>query len=103
SHREGFPRSAMEAAAMGLPVVATDIRGCREVVEDGVTGRLVPVADRDALAGALQDLVRDPAARRRMGGAGRRKALRQFDVDRVVARTLGVYRRLLAARGLPAP
>ena len=46
SHREGFPRSAMEAAAMGLPVVATDIRGCRQVVDDGRTGRLVPVARR---------------------------------------------------------
>ena len=45
SHREGFPRAAMEAAAMGLPVVATDIRGCRQVVDDGVTGMLVPVAD----------------------------------------------------------
>ncbi|MEA2057639.1 MAG: glycosyltransferase family 4 protein, partial [Actinomycetota bacterium] len=50
SHREGFPRAAMEAAATGIPVVATDIRGCREVVDPGVNGLLVPVRDADALA-----------------------------------------------------
>ena len=54
SHREGFPRSAMEAAAMGLPIVATDIRGCREVVDRGVTGLLVPVGDGSAIARAVE-------------------------------------------------
>ncbi len=53
SHREGFPRSAMEAAAMGLPIVATDIRGCRQVVDHGTTGLLVPLGDVDLLADAL--------------------------------------------------
>ena len=53
SHREGFPRSAMEAAAMGLPIVATDIRGCRQVVDDGRTGVLVPVGDVPALTEAI--------------------------------------------------
>ena len=52
SYREGFPRSAMEAAAMGLPVVATDIRGCRQVVEHGSTGLLVPPRDAAALTDA---------------------------------------------------
>ncbi len=55
SHREGFPRAAMEAAAMGLPVIATDIRGCRQVVDDGVNGLLVPVRDPSALAGAVSE------------------------------------------------
>ena len=54
SYREGFPRSAMEATACGVPVVATDIRGCRQVVDDGTTGLLVPVRDPAALAGALE-------------------------------------------------
>ncbi|MGH9075311.1 MAG: glycosyltransferase family 4 protein, partial [Acidimicrobiales bacterium] len=60
SHREGFPRSAMEAAAMGLPVVATDIRGCRQVVDDGVTGFLVPARDPERLSSALARLAVDP-------------------------------------------
>ena len=71
SHREGFPRAAMEAAAMGVPIVATDIRGCRQVVDDGVTGILVPTRDVDALTDAIDRLVRDPDCRHRMGAAGR--------------------------------
>jgi glycosyltransferase involved in cell wall biosynthesis len=95
SHREGFPRSAMEAAAMGLPVVATDIRGCRQVVDDGRTGLLVPVRDADRLAAAIDALVADETRRRSMGQAGREKALDEFDDRRQVAITLGVYRSLL--------
>lgn len=96
SHREGFPRSAMEAAAMGLPIVATDIRGCRQVVEDGRTGLLVPVRDPDALAAAIGTLVDDAQRRRGMGAAARCKAVREFDDRRQVTTTLEVYRRLLA-------
>jgi len=95
THREGFPRAAMEAAAMGLPIVATDIRGCRQVVDDGVTGRLVPVRDAGALARAVRELAADPALRGRMGDAGREKALREFDQQRVIDITLGVYEELL--------
>jgi glycosyltransferase involved in cell wall biosynthesis len=72
SHREGFPRSAMEAAATGLPVIATDIRGCRQVVSPGKTGLLVPLHDPVRLASAIEELVVDPALRRRMGTAGAR-------------------------------
>lgn len=98
SHREGFPRSAMEAAAMGLPVVATDIRGCREVVTDGLNGRLTPVGDVRALAGAIGELVDDPDLRRTMGDASRKKAVAEFDQQRVIDITLEVYDRLLAGR-----
>ena len=70
SHREGFPPAAMEAAAMGLPVIATDIRGCRQVVEDGVNGVLVPVRDAHALASAVGRVAADDDLRRRMGSAG---------------------------------
>jgi glycosyltransferase involved in cell wall biosynthesis len=96
SYREGFPRSAMEAAAMGLPVVATDIRGCRQVVDDGVTGVLVPPHDGVALAEAIGWLATDGDRRRTMGTAGTRRAELEFDQERVIGRTLEVYRRLLA-------
>jgi glycosyltransferase involved in cell wall biosynthesis len=95
SHREGYPRSAMEASASAVPVVATDIRGCRQVVDHGVSGLLVPVRDADALAKAIEELVDDPPRRRTMGEAGRRRAEAHFDDRQVIARTLAVYRRLL--------
>ncbi len=95
SHREGFPRSAMEAAALGLPVVASDVRGCRQVVDDGRSGRLVPVGDVAALAEALDDLVRDPGLRARWGEAGYAKAIAEFDQQRVIDITLSVYHQLL--------
>ena len=94
SHREGFPRSAMEAAAMGLPTVATDIRGCRQVVAPGVTGLLVPPRDAPALAEAIARLAGDPGLRRSMGEAARRKAERDFDQRHVIELTLGVYQAL---------
>lgn len=90
SHREGFPRAAMEAAASGLPVVASDIRGCRQVVDPGITGALVPVRDPGALARALHPYG-DPAVRAERGAAGRTKAVADFDESQVVARVLAAY------------
>jgi len=98
SFREGFPRSAMEAAAMGLPLVVTNIRGCRQVVDDGVNGVLVKVRDSNALTGAIMALARDPLLRQRMGQASTEKAKREFDQQRVIDITLEVYDRLLTAR-----
>jgi glycosyltransferase involved in cell wall biosynthesis len=95
SHREGFPRSAMEAAATGLPVIATDIRGCRQVVSQGKTGLLVPLQDPVRLASAIEELVVDSALRRRMGIAGRLKAEAEFDDRAVVSKTLEAYERVL--------
>ncbi len=88
SHREGMPRSIIEAMMTGLPVVATDIRGTREEVVEGETGLLVPVSDADALAAALNRLVADPGLRRRWGAAGRIRALDHFDEAKVVARQI---------------
>ena len=88
---------------MGLPIVATDIRGCRQVVDDGVTGSLVPVRDPAALATAVARLAGDRAERRRMGEAAAAKARREFDQRRVVDITLATYERLLAHRRAPAP
>ena len=102
SHREGFPRSAMEAAASGLPIVATDIRGCREVVEDGVTGRLLPVRDPSALAAAIRELGDDAETRRRMGAAGRDRALERFDERRVVQTVFSTYHGVAVRKGIAA-
>jgi glycosyltransferase involved in cell wall biosynthesis len=103
SHREGFPRAAMEAAAMGLPIVATDIRGCRQVVEHEVTGLLVPPRDPQALAAAVRRLADDRALRQMMGIAARRRALERFDQQRCVDTTLSVYDTLLRRRGIHSP
>ena len=91
SHREGFPRSAMEAAASGLPVVATDIRGCRQVVDHGTTGLLTPVRDPDALGDAIRALATDPDRRRTMSAAALERARTHFDQQRVIDITLDAY------------
>ncbi len=101
SYREGFPRSAMEAAAMGLPIIATDIRGCRQVVDAGETGVLVPVRNAAALTDAIATMARDETRRRAMGEAGLRKARVDFDQERVIATTLSTYRALEARRLRP--
>jgi glycosyltransferase involved in cell wall biosynthesis len=103
SHREGVPRAAMEAAAMALPIVATDIRGCREVVEDGTNGILVPVRDPSALAAAIARLGSDTSLRQAMGAAGYARARTRFDERDLVARVLDTYEELCAAKGLSWP
>ncbi len=103
SHREGFPRSAMEAAAAGLPIIATDIRGCRQVVDDGRNGRLVPVRDAAALGAAMRELLADPAQRAAFGAAGAERAVQEFDQEAIIATTLATYRRLMVASGIAPP
>lgn len=95
SYREGLPRSLVEAAACGRAVVTTDVPGCRDAIEPGVTGLLVPVRDARALADAVVELASDPERRKRMGAAGRELAERAFDIDKVVEAHLAVYRQLL--------
>lgn len=96
SYREGLPKSLLEAAASGLPIVTTDAPGCREVVRDGVNGLLVPVRDAAALAEAMRKLIDDPALRRRMGEQSRLMAETEFGQETVVAQTLAVYREVCA-------
>ncbi len=98
SHREGQPRAAMEAAASGLPVVATDIRGCRQVVDDASTGILVPVRDPAALRTALLLLADDADLRTRMGQAALTKANSEFDERSVVRTVMSTYERVARAR-----
>lgn len=97
SYREGLPKGLIEAGACGLPLVTTDVPGCREVVSDGVDGLLVPVKDATALAGAIATLQDDPVLRARLGAAARAKALAEFDERIVIERTVGVYREVLLA------
>lgn len=97
SYREGLPRTLVEAAACGLPLITTDVPGCREVVKDGVDGLLVPVKDGDALAGAIRRMQDDPARARDWGDAARRKARAEFDERIVIRRTLEVYAELCEA------
>jgi glycosyltransferase involved in cell wall biosynthesis len=100
SHREGYPRAAMEAAAMGLPIVATDIRGCREVVAHGENGLLVPARDADALARAIERIGGDAELRAAMGAASRARALDRFDEAAVVRRVFDTYERVAARKGI---
>jgi glycosyltransferase involved in cell wall biosynthesis len=86
----------MEAAAMGVPVVASDIRGCRQVVDHDRTGLLFPVRDADALARALTRVANDAQLRARMGTVAVAKAEADFDQARVIDRTRATYERLLA-------
>lgn len=94
SWREGFPRAAMEAAAMGLPTVATDIRGNRQVVVPGVTGLMTKVRSHTDLADACETLVEDAQLRSRLGAAAAERARNEFGDDRVIERTLDAYRTL---------
>jgi glycosyltransferase involved in cell wall biosynthesis len=100
SHREGFPRAPMEASAMGLPCVVTDVRGCRQAVKHRGNGFLVPVGDANALADAVLAVLADPGLARRLGEEGRRRALLEFDQRLVFATVLAEYERLLEAKGL---
>ncbi|MER1968809.1 glycosyltransferase family 4 protein [Castellaniella sp. GW247-6E4] len=95
SYREGLPKSLVEAAACGRPVVTTDVPGCRDAVDPGVSGVLVPPRDARALADAVIALAADEAARVAMGAAGRALAERDFGIRPVVQAHLDLYRTLL--------
>jgi len=95
SFEEGFGRVIIEAMARSRPVVATDQGGPREIVEDGLTGRLVPPGDAIALACALDQLCCDPELRRRMGEAGRLRVVERFALPQHVRRVTEVYDQLL--------
>ena len=94
SYREGLPKVLLEAAACGRAVVTTDVPGCRDAIQPGVTGLLVPPRDASTLANAILALLRDSALRRAMGTAGRALAERDFGLAPVVDAHLHVYHEL---------
>lgn len=94
-YREGLPKILLEAAACGLAMVTTDVPGCRDVVQHGVTGLLVAPHDPVGLAKAIRELLDDDAYSRRLGAQARAMAEDQFSVDGVVDQTLLLYRSLL--------
>lgn len=98
SYHEGVSRFLLEAAATGLPLIATDIEGCRMVVRDGINGFLVPVRDPHALAEAIERLVCDAELRQRMGKASREIAVQEFDERKILAEWLELYERVLSSR-----
>lgn len=95
SYREGLPKSLLEAAACGRPIVATDVPGCREIVRQGINGFLVPAYDSLALAEALHKLIDNKELREQMGANGREIVLNEFSEEKVVAETLALYHDLL--------
>jgi len=103
TYREGFPNVPLEAAAMGIPVVATRIPGCTDAVADEETGLLVEPKDPEALRAAIQRYLDDPALRRRHGEAGRTRAMRDFRPADIWEALLGEYRELLASVGVSLP
>src|SRR5262249_53578952 len=103
SLKEGIPRAALEAMAVGLPMVATRVTGTREVVRDGDTGFLVDVDDPVALAAALAVLIDDAGLRARMGARGREVVCAEYDEADVVRGLERAYRDGLHARGIAVP
>jgi glycosyltransferase involved in cell wall biosynthesis len=97
SYREGLPKVLLEAASCGRPIVTTDTPGCRDVVEHGRNGLLVPPRDSAALTAAIRRLLDDHALRASLGAAGRATVLERYTGDRVNDATLAVYRELGAA------
>ena len=91
SRWEGFGLVFLEAMAAAKPVVATRVSAIPEVVEDNVTGLLVPPDDPAALAGALLELIREPARARQMGIAGHARVHAHFNATAMVAKTVAVY------------
>jgi glycosyltransferase involved in cell wall biosynthesis len=103
SHREGFPRAPMEASAMGVPCVVTDVRGCREAVEHGRNGLRIPLGDVQGLAASILALLRDPFSRQGMSEEGRQLALQRFDEQLVFAKVKANYLGLLTRGGVSLP
>jgi glycosyltransferase involved in cell wall biosynthesis len=95
SYREGLPKSLIEAAACGRPIITTDSVGCRDCVVDGYNGYLVPVKDTDLLAQRMETLINDREKRAIMGLNSRQLAEKEFSVEKVIAKHLEIYDTLI--------
>jgi glycosyltransferase involved in cell wall biosynthesis len=103
SYREGFPRALIEAAACGLPILTTDVPGCRDVVTHGYNGLIVEARSPGRLADAIECLILDQPLRERMGERSRERAVAEFGIDRVVDSTFAVYDSLATLRVTASP
>ena len=95
SYREGLPKSLLEAAACGRPIIATDVPGCREIVRNGENGFLVPVKNPQQIAKAIKILINDEKLRNKMGIRSRQIVEAEFSTNKIVTETLSLYRQLL--------
>lgn len=100
THREGIPRALMEASAMKVPCIATDIRGCREVIKDGITGFLVPVNDPVAAAEKIEQITADRKNLTEIGECARRHIEDNFDEAVVNKRVEAAYHEILGRKKL---
>ena len=96
SYREGLPKSLLEAASCGRPIVTTNVPGCREIVRNGDNGYLVEARNARALADGLVELIQNPTLRLQMGQRGRERVLNEFSQEKVVAEVLEIYRKILS-------
>lgn len=94
-YMEGLPKSLIEAAAIGRPIITTQSIGCKDTVKDGISGFLIPPKNVDALAKKLRLLIDDAALRQKMGKAAREKAEQEFSLDAVIEKHLEIYEELL--------
>ena len=94
-YREGVPKSLIEACAIGRPIVTTNSIGCKDTVDDGANGFLIPIKDSESLAAKLTQLIEDRALREQMGKCAREKAEREFSVKTVIDKHLQVYEELV--------
>jgi glycosyltransferase involved in cell wall biosynthesis len=101
SYHEGLPKALLEAAASGCGIVATDIPGCREIVQQGETGWLVPPRNVQALAEALQEAILLPERRKQYGTAARAAVAANFSIQNVIRETMAVYGELITDRARP--
>jgi N,N'-diacetylbacillosaminyl-diphospho-undecaprenol alpha-1,3-N-acetylgalactosaminyltransferase len=99
SYREGIPRTLIEAASMGKPLIAADSVGCREVVDHGKNGYLVPVKNHAALGEAIERLINDRHAQKAYGEHSRAKAVKEFDDKIVLEKTIRLYSKLAKNKG----
>jgi len=94
-YREGIPRTLIEAASMGKPIITTNAVGCKEVVEHGRNGFLIPRKDSDSLAEALEILIKNKKLREKFGKYSRQKAIKKFDKNIIIEKTINLYKKLL--------
>jgi glycosyltransferase involved in cell wall biosynthesis len=94
SYREGLPKSLIEAAAVGRPIVTTNVPGCREVVKEGENGFLVPARDAKKLAVVIKKLINNPKLLTTMGKKSRLMAEQEFSIQKVITKTLTLYSKI---------